>query len=607
MKGEEGGAGANGGRGESFAYLFEAKGIQRYILDSGPLRDLVGASDLVADLAAGSNDDLLDRILDALECKEEVKFSRRAGGAFCVHACDWDTLSRIKALWRLVVGLRCPGLEFSDAGPVQGIGEIEALDAARKAATAMRHNTAAELPPAGHPFTAFNPRTGRLITRLYAYGKKEEPDIVEADVITDAHRRRAEALRGKLDGVAKRFLRGEHIDRKVAYVFPRNLASEKDEDEESRKDNPLFPFVGEDRRIAVIHADLSGLGQIFQSVTKPAPGKDAKSVRGVATAIEAAIELAAQIAVTDVLLQGPALTPWPNANSVLQYIVAARPIVLGGDDITILVRADLALPFARRLLVEIEEQSGQQFERLHREYPGIDMPGPYLSACAGIAVVQAGQPFLMANTLAESLCKFAKAKAKSVTKQNESGKPQPVDMPYPSALAFHVSQSTLQEEYEDAILLREMTALVDGKKVMLTANPYGIGRKAAHIGATLDDLFKLTQALDLTPRGRGKLIEAARFLFDNATAANEAWERWRYVVDNDREGLEPGDRSRLAAIDERLAPFASSAADASNPVKFEHLAGALSDALELIDLRATDWLDAEMDAADGSAATGPAS
>ena len=30
-----------------FAYLFQAKGIQRYILEGGKLKDMVGASELV--------------------------------------------------------------------------------------------------------------------------------------------------------------------------------------------------------------------------------------------------------------------------------------------------------------------------------------------------------------------------------------------------------------------------------------------------------------------------------------------------------------------------------------------------------------------------------
>src|SRR6266446_2330870 len=85
MASEETDAGVDAA-GKHFAYLFEAKGIQRYILDSGPLRDLVGASDLVAGLASSDENDLIAEVLRALGVHAEgVNFSRRAGGAFCIH------------------------------------------------------------------------------------------------------------------------------------------------------------------------------------------------------------------------------------------------------------------------------------------------------------------------------------------------------------------------------------------------------------------------------------------------------------------------------------------------------------------------------------------
>ncbi len=44
---------------DQFVYLFEAKGIQRYISDSGKLKDIIGASEIVFQLARSDCDDLV--------------------------------------------------------------------------------------------------------------------------------------------------------------------------------------------------------------------------------------------------------------------------------------------------------------------------------------------------------------------------------------------------------------------------------------------------------------------------------------------------------------------------------------------------------------------
>lgn len=529
---------------EHWAYLWEAKGVQRYVFDSGPLRDAIGASDLVAGLAAGDGD-LIGRVLSALALTDRVRFSRRAGGAFCLHADNREILQRVRALWRLTAAREAPGLEFAESGPIRADNEIAALKTAYRSGGAIRDNAAAALPPTGHPFTVFNPRTGRVVTGLYAYGT----DIVPVDGVTAAQRRRAQALIGdqaacRLDRVAQRFLAEEnHKKDGLTVVFPRNFEA----DEEDEKSNPLFPFIDDDRRIAVIHADLSGLGEIFRKATDAATG--AQGVLDEGARIESIVVGAAQAAAATVLL--PHCRAWPDAEKPKQYVMPARPVLLGGDDITILVRADLALPFAERLLAEIESRSGRT-----------------LSACAGIAVINAAQPFSMAGALAESLCKYAKKSAKG-------GR----SAPYPSFLAFHAAQSTLREEY-DAVLARELTT---PNNIIQTGNPYQLGVGG---GQKTDDLRALVHALDAAPAGRGKLLEVGKLLFGDTQKAEEAFNRWRKVVQ--AENPEAWKR-----MEEALRVFAPDLA-------LSAVIGPVLDALELIDLGAAKHLGA-IDDAEGSA------
>ncbi len=556
----------------SFTYLFEAKGVQRWLFDSGPMRDLIGASDLVSGLASSDGDDLVSDVLKAVGIDVEPPFSRRAGGAFCLHWHDLEQLEAFRALWRLAVGLACPGLECSDVLLRLAADEVAGIEAAYKAGTGVRFNGAVELPPKGHPFTFFNPRTGRLATRLYCYGRGGT-DQTLVDVVSEAHRRHTEDLarrfvdRGRYDRVSRRFLSQRACATDPPYVFPRNL--EDDEfrsDEEGESDpgrerethgdfgNPSFPFIDEDRRLAVIHADLSGLGQIFRRATRSA--RNAREVREVAEAIERVVEGAAQDA-TDTLLGHEDLRPY---GSKALRVLPARPVLLGGDDITILVRADLAFEFAETLLTSIEQRSEVEFEA----FADRDLRVDRVSACAGLAVVKSGQPFLMANGLAENLVKRAKIDAK----KHEAA--------YPSFLAFHVAQTTLAEKYSD-IVDRELTARIphangEAEIVSLTGNPYRVGSTTAAGERGFCDLQRLARALAAAPQGRGKLIEAGRHLFGDADEAERNWTRWRDVLN-----LE--DAEKLLAVDEALRALEPSAEPA-----LRSSIGAINDALELIDL-----------------------
>jgi hypothetical protein len=541
--------GADGAPTPSYAYLFEAKGVQRWLFDSGPLRDLIGASDLVAGLTASDGDGLLSDVLAAVGLNPNARFSRRAGGAFCVHWSDRRELERFRALWRLAVALNCPGLECSDAGPVEARDEKDGVEQARKASGGIRFNSAANLPPTGHPFTLFNPRTGRLATRVFAYGG----DQTLVDVVSEPHREHADALARTFarsrrhDRVARRFLTDAALEADPPYVFPRNL----EPDEGDEYDNPLFPFRAEDRRIVVLHADLSGLGQIFHNATKSA--RSAGDIKEVADAIERVVEGAAQNAMSTLLI---AAEPPRDYDGKRLRVLPARPVLLGGDDITILIRPDLAFRFAETLLKEIEARSEREFEAFANRGLGLKK----VSACAGLAVVKAGQPFLMANTLAETLVKHAKKRAKA------RGAP-----PYPSFLAFHVSQSTLREEYE-MIVNRELTA----RGVSLTANPYRVGSPPEDGECGWDDLTKLAKALAEAPQGRGKLIEAGRHLFDEPAEAQRKWTRWREVLERETDCQRDDIDVALRSFDRGAEPTLTASI------------GAISDALELIDLGAID-------------------
>jgi hypothetical protein len=155
----------------------------------------------------------------------------------------------------------------------------------------------------------------------------------------------------------------------------------------------------------------------------------------------------------------------------------ARPVLLGGDDITIIVRADLALAFTEQLLIEIETLCENIVE---------DKSKGALSACAGIAIVRPGTPFLTASHLAESLCNHAKRAVKTKDKIEHARR-----LGYASALSFYLQHQTALESADDVY-----KASVGADEVPLHANPYGLGVRAGGLGRpTLEKLTKLALVL----------------------------------------------------------------------------------------------------------------
>ena len=513
----------------AYACLFECKGIQRYVFGSGRLRQAVGASDLIANIANSDGDDLLQTALDA--AAPEARPSRRAGGAFCLHTTDKESLSRFRRLWRLAFGVRYPGLEFVDGAPATGATPMEAEAAAYRERTAVRENSAAFLPPTAHPFARFNPRTGFAAVGEIQEGQGQ--DRVLLDAVNEPQHRQQQ------DSLAKRFLPEGDAE---THRFPRHF-----EPREATRGNPVFPFDGNDRRIGFIHADISGLGEIFRRVKETAKGPE--DVFEVARVIETAVVDAARSACGAVLLP-----------RTCDGVVPARPVLLGGDDVTIIVRADLAIAFAEKFLLDVEDLTKAKFASLRDRHPGLP---DRLSACAGIAVVSAGHPFQAAATLAEGLCDSAKDRAK-----RDNGPP------WPSFLEFAVATSTIDESFRSWREREQRIASAGGGEALLAAaGPRRVG--GADDGESLESLLQLARVLSAV-EGRGKIMEAFALRHDSRAGLNRPWARFWEV-------LEDGEKRELQAV---LTECEPEAANGDGAPELDKVIGVMSDALELIDIRA---------------------
>lgn len=153
-------------------------------------------------------------------------------------------------------------------------------------------------------------------------------------------------------------------------------------------------FLGENDWLAVIHADGNGLGKVVQKL-----GCDQKVLAEFSCKLDEATCGAAKAAFESL-----------PANIKNAENIPLRPIVLGGDDFTVVCRADLSLVFVRKFMTEFEERTEKLLGEILEE-KNVFRNGRKLTVCIGVAFVKSSYPFHYGYLLAEALCNQSKIDA----------------------------------------------------------------------------------------------------------------------------------------------------------------------------------------------------
>lgn len=398
------------------ALIFEVNSIQSWVFGSGKLRAIVGGSRLVS----GITGELLRETLDALpdEVASDIRFARRAGGAFIAYARKTSSIVTLQRIWPLMVGRYAPGLSFS-----MGRGEGGSVKAAHAHARADMEGTGSlsspELPAAA-PVMERSRRTGRAAVERHDRDREPVDAVMHAQLQAEASGRSREDEEDVASRLAAELGLGPS-------AWPRDMEPGADGG---------FPYQLDDqgqvrnRYVALIHADGNGLGKLLRELEF---GDDEQAIdgwRGFSDALNEATYSACLTACSKVLL--------PH-----QYDgrLPARPVLLGGDDLSFIVRADLALHFTRAFLEAFELETRQRLSG----FEGVSEEG--LTACAGMAYLRSNQPFYMGMELAEALCGHAKMQVREYTG---------VDEPMFSALCQHRCTDSLVSDWE-ALLDHSLT------------------------------------------------------------------------------------------------------------------------------------------------------
>lgn len=461
-----------------FCYLFEAKSIQSYLFQSNKLKDVISASERLDRLIDSEQDSVLALVLtqadlasdllvkNALTAPNTIHFLRCKGGAFYAWCDQESPLLTLRSLWTLTVSQLFPGMVYTDA-LTQGNTLPAALDAGMETLGAARNTPSIQFPMASTVVARYA-RTGKGAVPLSTRARWESAnDDGEVDLDTEHHRQAYSALALKHASPLQ--------DRFTPVDLPYDIHYPLDFDDVNFA--ALSQSLTKDQAdavkdIALIHVDGNGLGILLRNLKDVLQDKSVEeycsTFRVFSDVLNEATVDAARIATREVyeqVLQEQAINENAghkgNEEGERQAItLPMRPIVLGGDDITLFCRADLALGYAQTFCREFKAVSEKKLQDIHRTYLKQQGFLPYLTASGGVLFHKHNHPFTQANHLVEKLCKAAKGITKAVygTDSPKVG---------PAALAFHRITQATQTEFNALLEQYQCHELAKGERIYM--------------------------------------------------------------------------------------------------------------------------------------------
>lgn len=448
-------------------YLYGAaiNGIQKYIFQTNRLREIIGASSLIELFSTK----LFEELIDSIDKKNVL---REAGGKITIQSPEKENIEKlVRDLPRKVAELM-PGVSFSQAVVRTVKSDVEKEDFARlEKALAAQRNRGPRLQPVSGCGIERSRRTGESAHKYMTIKKKDE--IVDHStykkITSSKENENANNLCRKITGTKIPFLEIEG----EKYNFAMDIEDISGTDSKSW--------------VAVIHADGNGLGKILQQLDG---GSD--TFKEFSNSISESTTKAVTAAFHSLFEKKLRMEDFTRKK------IPFRPVIIGGDDITVICRADIALDFTIKFLEEFEKETHSRFGE-----------GKGLSACAGIAFVKDSYPFYYAAELAEELCARSKKVSKAGLNETDF---------IPSSLLFHKVQSSFVDSF-DQILRRELTA----NDVSLLYGPYGIAENSP-LEHNVSELLRLVDKLRESKKKEGALSPASlrKWLSELHVDANKA-------------------------------------------------------------------------------------
>ncbi|MEZ9153145.1 hypothetical protein FCV73_05575 [Vibrio sp. F13] len=435
-----------------YVYLFEVKSIQQYLFGSGKLKDVISASERLDRLIDNSENSVLNIVLNAAnlpsdllsenESTQAIKFLRCKGGAFYATCESSVPLEKLRSLWTLTINQMFPSLVFVDA-LTQGTCLNRAIDSGHQALAAARNTPKVNIPYAP-ALVQRSARTGKAAIPLSRSAIKastadHDDSALHLDVDTERHRQAYQNFELRRDAALQHRFTPESLRGEIGYPI------DFEDEFEFADDSAVLNHQQRDaiKDMALIHIDGNGLGillmKLKSALNNESERRFRQTYRAFSDALNIATVKAAQQATQWLYDQLKRQQATSEGNE--RVMLPMRPIVLGGDDITLFCRADLALGYARQFCKVFKVQSEIEIKKLPVQSIGVS----YLTASGGILYCKASHPFMQSHNLVEALCEKAKKLTKSVVGLNN------VNHVGPAALAFHRLSNTSQQSLDEIV------------------------------------------------------------------------------------------------------------------------------------------------------------
>ncbi|WP_116644774.1 hypothetical protein [Salinivibrio sp. HTSP] len=472
-----------------FVYLFEAKSIQSYLFQSGKLKDVIAASERLDNLVDETSTSILQSVIESagldtdllndelIESSETIHFLRCKGGAFYCCAQTQAPLIKLRSLWTLTLQQMFPSLEYTDA-LTEAETLVEALDLGHQQLANDRNTPTISFPIATAPIERFS-RTGRPSVRMSPLAQREDDGLNQVDIDTDLHRQAYQSMNMREAAALQDKFTPEDLQGTIHY--PLDLEKDFLFDDEQHG----APDSDPTKDIALIHIDGNGLGillmRLKNALKNTSDAELRKGFREFSRALNQATTVAAKEATQYIYDKACYRKDTRSSDSI--QMIPMRPIVLGGDDITLLCRANLALEFSTRFCKKFMEASEAALSDLFDDLGFPKAYERYLTASGGILYQKASHPFTHSHQLVEALCAQAKKRTKSVVDEGAIG---------PAALAFHRQSESTNDSFD---ILADRT-LVLGNEMQMGQTAYFVeSLKQTHTSLERSpfDLNKLKQ------------------------------------------------------------------------------------------------------------------
>ncbi|MEU8037768.1 hypothetical protein [Streptosporangium sp. NPDC049078] len=381
-----------------YVVVINTAGNQRYIFSSNKRQEIVGASDLITRVDGAWADEALEKAFPGfkratwrLDTHDAELVVAGAGGVIVLTK-DREAGRRLVTELTALALLHAPGLDVCGVVVEYEPGTLaKKMGGVRKELAAVRESR----PGPQARFLRLPPVEDCGSSGLPAEVIRREGE--------EQPRPRSAAARAKLDacpGALDRMAEIAWLDRR-----------KPDRSVGRRRMREIVDRLGlEASWVGVVHADGNGFGAIFKGLDAVvADGNDRDYVETLRSVSQAADECAKK-AFREALRRTARETTHETADRPVGgnsagipaegVPPAVLPLVIGGDDLTVLCEGEVALPFTRHYLEAFEEETARDA----RLTPVLGKLGlKRLGAGAGVAIVKRNYPFHFAYDLAEEL------------------------------------------------------------------------------------------------------------------------------------------------------------------------------------------------------------